>query len=189
MLSKESKTDLVERAEAEEKACNWFKAAILDEKIAKSYLENNMNNEAAEFYKKSGYNYLESGNTVETAQDYRERHKSATQAFNEAAILFKQTGNKAKKLESEAGENLAKSFIANSVLEAKEFFNKCYELAIESSVLYSKLNDRESVARVLIGATQALIYILFYCDDPKEFEQKILRKTNEKTVDCGSQQV
>ena len=50
MLTEGREAELLEKAEVEEKVCNWLKAAILHERIAKSYFENKMIEEAAESF-------------------------------------------------------------------------------------------------------------------------------------------
>ncbi len=171
MMKGKKEVALLERAGVEEKGYNWAEAAKLYEQAAKAFLGKEMVKEAAGAYKKLGYACYYAGRTAETAEEYRGLNKRAVKACKEAANLFKQSGNRPEELECEAKAFYVSGFVTGSVAEAKKAFSQSYELFIESSELYSKKDDQESLARTLSRAAMASSFLIGYCSDQWEIEQ------------------
>ncbi len=126
---------------------------------------------AAEIYKKCGNAYERAAETAETAKGYLEQNQHAANAYKEAANLFKQIGNNPEEYECKAEIFYVKGLISGSAIETKTLFSQSYELFIKSSDLFSKNDDRESLARTLGRAALISWYIINYCSDQKEIEQ------------------
>jgi len=193
-LKGEREAVLLERAGVEEKGYNWVEAAKLYEEAAKSFLGKKMREEAARAYKKFGYACARAAGTAETAEEYVERNKRAIEAYKEAADLFGQSGNRPEELECEAEALCASGSVAGSVVEGKKAYSKSYELFIESSELYSKMDDRESFARTLSRAAWASFLLVTYCSDRWELEQisqkgrDVAEKALKSAIEIGNVQ-
>ncbi|MFX1406899.1 MAG: TIR domain-containing protein [Promethearchaeota archaeon] len=185
----------IETAEAEEKRYNWVEAAGLYENAANSFSNENMITEAADFYRKSGYASARAADTIKTAEKHIEMYNNAIKAYTEAANLFKEIEMQPEELESKAEVNFYIGFLKESVDEAKESFNKAYNLFIKASEIYSKEDNQMSIARVNSRAAITLGLIISYCSDNKEIEdlfQKaidILNKTWEILKDKENLQI
>jgi len=171
MTEEENESVLLERASVEEKAYNWMEAAKLYEQVAKSFLDKKSVEMATGIYKKLGYAYSRGAETSETTEEFKENINRGIKAYKDAANLFKQKKNKPGELECEAEAFYMDGFVADSVVEAKNTFSKSYELFIESSELYSKDEDQESIARTLSRAAMTSFLLITYCSDREEIEQ------------------
>jgi len=178
MMKGEREAVLLERAGVEEKGYNWVEAARLYEEAAKSFLDKKMVEEAAGAYKKLGYACARAAGTAETAEEYVELNKRGIKAYEDAANLFKQTGNRPEELECEAEASYVSGSVAGSVIEGKKAFSQSHELFIESSEHYSKEGNQESFARTLSRAAWASVFLVTYCSDRWEIEQ-LLQKGRE----------
>lgn len=171
MTEEENEIVLLERASVEEKAYNWMEAAKLYEQVAKSFLDKKSVEMATGIYKKLGHAYSRGAETSETTEEFKENINRGIKAYKDAANLFKQKKNKPGELECEAEAFYMDGFVADSVVEAKNTFSKSYELFIESSELYSKDEDQESIARTLSRAAMTSFFLITYCSDREEIEQ------------------
>ena len=171
MLKAESEADLLEKANAKEEAYNWVEAVKLYEQVAKSFLDKEMVKRAAETYKMLGYANERAAETVDTPKDYLEQNQYAANAYRKAANLFKQIGTDSDELECEAEILYSNGLVTGSIIEAKKIFSQSYELFIKASELYSKNDDRESLARTLGRASLISYFISFYSSEQKEIEQ------------------
>ena len=134
----EKEVFLLEKAKGEEDIYNWAEAAKLYEQIAKTYLDKEISEKAAETYKMGGHANVRAAETAETAKDYLEQNQHAANAYKEAANLFKQIGNNAEEFECEAEISYVNGLISSSAIETKTLFSQSYELFIKSSDFFSK---------------------------------------------------
>jgi len=171
MTEEENESVLLERARVEEKVYNWMEAAKLYEKVAKSLLDKKMVEKAKGVYKKLGYAYSRGAEITKTTEEFIEKINRGVNAYKNAVNLFKHKKNRSEELECEAEALYISGFIADSVVEAKNTFNKSYELFIKSSELFSKDEDQESIARTLSRAAMTSFFLITYCSDRKEIEQ------------------
>lgn len=167
----ESEEFLLKRASVEENAYNWMEAANLYEQVVKSFLDKKSVEMVTGIYKKLGYSYSRGAETSETTEEFKENINRGIKAYKDAANLFKQKKNKLGELECEAEAFYMNGFVAKSIVEAKNMFSKSFELFIESSELYSKDGDQESIARTLSRAAMASFFLITYCSDREEIEQ------------------
>jgi len=170
MLNEGTESDLLEKAEAEEKAYNWAKAAELYEQITKSYLDKNFLEKAAIFYDKIGYKYFIASDQADTAVGYKEFITKSSNAYKKATDLFRKAGNKVEELECEAFERVINLLITDSPREGKNITAKSLELLIQSHDLCSKEHDREALARILSRAEIVSALLTLLSDDPKEID-------------------
>ena len=147
MQTAESEDALLEKGKAEEKAYNWVEAAKLYEQVAESFLGKKSMEEAAEVYRLLGYAHSRAARTAETAEEYKERHEKAINAYKKAVDLFKQTKNKPKELECEGLAFYVTSISSTSLTKAKEAISKSLEMLIQASKFYAEKKDEESIAR------------------------------------------
>ncbi len=167
----EKEETLLERAEVEEKAYNWVKAANLYEQIAKSYLDKSLVEKAAKFYDKVGYYYFLASDQVDTAMKYKELIRKSSNAFKKANDLFRRAGNKVEELEYEAFTYAMKTLITDPLNERKKNLANSLELLIQSYELCSKENNRDTLARILSRSLMVSSLLINYYDDPKEIDK------------------
>jgi tetratricopeptide (TPR) repeat protein len=130
-----------------------------------------MMKKAAVTYKKQGYAYTHAARTMKNVEKYLIKNKEAINAYKKAADLFEETGNNPEKLECEAEALYISGFIKNSIMEAKEAFSKSCELFMESSDLYSKEEDQDSIARIMSRIGMAFLYRVIYCSTKEEIKR------------------
>ncbi|MFX1286780.1 MAG: nitrilase-related carbon-nitrogen hydrolase [Promethearchaeota archaeon] len=155
----------------EEKDYNWVKAVKLYKQALRSYLNKKMMKKAAVTCKKQGYAYAQAARTMKHAEEYVTKNKQAIKAYKKAADFFEQTGNNSEKLECEAEALYISGFIMNSIMKSKEAFGKSCKLFIESSELYSKEENQESIARIMSRIGMASLYRVTYCSTQEEIEK------------------
>jgi len=146
MQTVKSEDALLEKAKAEEQVYNWVEAAILYEQVAESFLGKNSTEKAAETYRMLGYAYSRAAGTAETAEEYRERHENAINAYRKAVDLFKQTKNKPFThtywmIESYYNLALIEDRIGNYMASA-EYYEK---VQMSYSELFKTLVDEDSI--------------------------------------------
>ncbi|MFX1316103.1 MAG: carbon-nitrogen hydrolase family protein [Promethearchaeota archaeon] len=164
-------SELLLRAETEEKNLNWLAAAIIYEKVVKSCLEKNIIEKAAETYRKLGYSYSRAAFNVKTAEKFIEYINKTIEAYKAAVNAFEQIGSSSKKLECKAEVSLFSVYIADSNAEVMENLSESYKLFINAETEYSKEDGQECIARIFgrlafISAVRA-----FFMTDPKELEE------------------
>ncbi|GAI45889.1 unnamed protein product, partial [marine sediment metagenome] len=125
----------------------------------------------AVIYKKLGFVYSRAIETADTAEDFLEHSNRAVKAYKEAANLFKQIKNLPENLECEAEVFYVNGFIAGSVLEGKNAYNKSFKLFIKSSEYYSEDDNQENLARILSRAAMVSSQKSLYLDDRRELEE------------------
>ncbi|MHA2182555.1 MAG: hypothetical protein ACXAAH_14130, partial [Promethearchaeota archaeon] len=160
MGERKTELELIERARNEEKAYNWQKAAKVYERVAKSYMDKNLIDKAADAYKKLGQTYYLASETVDSNEGYIGNIKHAIDAFTKSRDLFKQISNRSEELESKAEELFCQGHISNSLSFVK-LFSKACDLFVEASELFSKDNDKESVARTLSRAAYSWSFLSY----------------------------
>ncbi|MFX1411988.1 MAG: hypothetical protein ACFFA6_16705, partial [Promethearchaeota archaeon] len=148
-----------------------LEAAKLYESTAEKFLEKNLEEKAAEIYRKLGYSYSRAAFNVKTAEKFIEYINKSIQAYKDAVNIFEQIGNRSKKLECKAEVSLFSVYIADSNTEVMENLNDSYEHFLEAEAEYSKEADQEHIARILgrlayISATRT-----FFMTDPKGLEE------------------
>ncbi|MFW9797389.1 MAG: nitrilase-related carbon-nitrogen hydrolase [Candidatus Thorarchaeota archaeon] len=161
----------MESAKNGKKALSWTKTIKKHEQEAKACLEKGRIDEAADAYRKLGHACQHSSRTASKVEEYIVFTKHAIKAYEEAANLFRQCSKAANHLECKAEILLENGMLANSALKAKQAFKQSYERFIEASELYSRENDRESLARILGRAAWALSYVVTLSSGQEELEQ------------------
>ncbi|MFX0185379.1 MAG: nitrilase-related carbon-nitrogen hydrolase [Candidatus Hodarchaeota archaeon] len=182
-MQTEKEEELLKKAELEEKAYNWAEAARLYEQAAKSFLDKNKMEKAAEAYKMLGCAYSRASDTVESAKEYLELKNYAVKAYKEAVIIYKQIKNRPEELECEAETSFNSGFIMGTLEEQKKELDMSCKLFIESSDLYFKEDNQKSIARTLSRASLASVYLALNSSDLSEIKEYIQKGTeiNEKT--------
>ena len=168
----EVESDLIERAEAQEREYNFAEAAQLYEKIAKRYVERKFLRKAAELFEKVGDLYSGVRMMVENVDMYEDVINKIVNAYKEASKLFKRIGRKFEELECEALILFYSFYRLNqktdSPIEAHENIKKSYELILEAYELCPKNTDREILARILSRVTMISYLAICLVEDPKE---------------------
>ncbi|MFX1321431.1 MAG: hypothetical protein ACFFAQ_07280, partial [Promethearchaeota archaeon] len=167
---KQEEEGLLEQALAEEKNYNWLEAAKLYESTAEKFLEKNLEEKAAEIYKKLGYSYSRAAFTVKTNEKFVKYIKKSIKAYTDSMNIFEQIGNKSMKFECEAEAIFFRAYIADSYTAYKENLINSYELFIKASEEYSKKDYQEHIARVLSRGAYACISSGLSMMDPKELD-------------------
>ncbi|MHA2225048.1 MAG: carbon-nitrogen hydrolase family protein [Candidatus Hodarchaeales archaeon] len=162
---------LLGRGDLEEKNYNWKAAAKHYEQAVKAFLAANDIEKAALSSKKLGYVNIKAAKAAQTAEEFIFLYKQSIDAFREAVGRFKQFERLSAALECEAEISYSKGFIVDSLFEAKEAFDKAYELFIKSSNLYSNENDQEGMKRSLNRAGIASFYRSTYCSEEKQIRE------------------
>ncbi|MFX0155974.1 MAG: hypothetical protein ACFE9Q_15735, partial [Candidatus Hodarchaeota archaeon] len=165
--------ELLNEAEAEEKNYNWQKAASIYEQVAKSFLDKNLLEKAAKYYKKLGYAYVKASHTTDTSEDFKNMSNLANTAYKNALNLFTQIEKTPEDLECEAEVFNISGILSNSVLEGKKNFKKSYELFVKASEIYRNEDNQENIARTLSWATESLYQLVFCCTEQEEMENYI----------------
>ena len=142
-MAKEIEVTLSEQIEKEERNYNWSEAAKLYKTVAKSFLDNELMNEAAEAYKKFGYIYFRAAEIAETTEEFIEQYENCVKAYKKAANIYKQIEKRAEELECMADAYYSRGCIGRSLMEAKNCYSKSYEFFNESSEIYSKDDDQD----------------------------------------------
>jgi predicted amidohydrolase len=168
MGERKTELELIERARNEEKAYNWQKAAKVYERVAKSYMDKNLIDKAADAYKELGQTYYLASEAVDTNEEYIGNIKHAIDAFTKSRDLFKQNGNRSEELESKAEVLFCQGHISNSLSYMKNIFSKACDLFVEASEFFSKDNDKESVARTLSRAAYSWSFLSYTSKDKEE---------------------
>jgi len=171
MISEENEADLLDKAEAEEKAYNWVEAANLYEPIIKFYLDSGLIRKAAKTHKKLGYAIEEAAFTVDTAEKFTEFHNMAIYAYKKAMNLFNKTGNQPEELECKALALNISGLIADSLVESKKRLTESQELMMKANELYSDEGDQESIVRTLNSAAYMLTWMIHCSIDHVEANQ------------------
>ena len=174
----EQEETIVERAEAEEKEYNWIEAAKLYDQVAKSYMDKNLTDKAADVYFKEGDAYFYAANKAETADEYEEILRDSIYALERASNLYRQIGNKPNELMCEAGIIGIEGHLASSIEEAKKMTYKAYELYLEASELYFKENDQENYRRTLYWVVSSIYRHIALSSDPEEIGKLCQEGTN-----------
>ncbi|MFX1495672.1 MAG: hypothetical protein ACFFBZ_15415, partial [Promethearchaeota archaeon] len=182
MSVEEEVSNILEQAKVEEKEYNWKKAAELYLEIVHRYLNNKMKEQAAKIYKMLGLAYSRAANTSDNQEEYLSFTKSTIDAYNEAKSLYKQIKSRSDELECEAESCFYTGLIANSITEGKKNIEYSYELFLESSKLFSKLDNSEGFARTLNRAAMSCYFmtcfytkkseILKACDNGRRIGEK-----------------
>jgi len=163
-------SNLLERARVEEKNYNWRRAAEIYEEVAKKFLDQNKIQKAAKYYKMLGFVNSRAADTVDTPEEYKKTINITIKSYETAKDFFKQANNKAEILECKAETYFYHGIIADSLKEGKEDTHRAYDLFIESSELFSKNNDINSVARCLSRAVWSCWYLSNFCTEKTEIE-------------------
>jgi tetratricopeptide (TPR) repeat protein len=159
---------LLEKAKSEELVYNWMEAAKCYKQVGDYYLSNNMTEEVALNHKKIGYTYSRAALTVDSSEDYLKRSKYAIDSYQRAINLYKQIGNKALQLECEALKYYVTSICQDSLTKSKNTASKAIELFVESSEHWSKMSNKESVARTLSQAAKTSVSLILFCEEQEE---------------------
>ncbi|MFX1596337.1 MAG: hypothetical protein ACFFBK_09760, partial [Promethearchaeota archaeon] len=173
IMIEEIEVSLLERAKAEEKDYNWEKAVKLYNTLVKSYLDDKSTIELAEVFKKLGNAYFRAAEISETSEEFLKRYKNCIKAYEKAGNIYKQIEVRAEEKHCLANAFYYKSYVENSLENAKNSSYKAYELFIESSEIYSKENNQESFVRSLSRAASALSLNAALTSNHNEIQQLI----------------
>ena len=168
MLTEGTEAELLEKANAEEKAYNWAEAAKLYEQLAEFYVDKSMVKEAAEAYKQLGYTNIRAAETSNNEKKYIDFSNNAITAYKEAAKIFNQMEKNAEVSECEAEVLFASGIIGGFDIEVKKVWSKALELFNTSYESYSNENDNESCARTLNRAAMTSYFLIFVLTDYEE---------------------
>ena len=81
-----AQTEFINEAEAEEKNFNWQKAASLYEQVAKAFLDKNLLEKGAKYYKKLGYAYAKASHTADTSEGFKNISNLAIKAYKKVGF-------------------------------------------------------------------------------------------------------
>jgi len=165
-----AQTELINEAEIEEKNYNWEKSANLYEKVAKSFLEKNLLQDAAKIYNKLGDICLRAVYASEIKEDYLNWNEQSVKAFKKAESLFDQTNDKLLSRECEAKALSQSCFVIRSIEEARNNIKKSVDIFLELIEEYSKANDMRNFIRLSALAVEPMILHISICSNPSELE-------------------
>ncbi|MHA2290283.1 MAG: hypothetical protein ACXABG_15970, partial [Promethearchaeota archaeon] len=177
MTEKETESNLLERAQNQEKEHNLFEAAKLYEKAAKSYLDRNLLEEAAIYFKKAGLVCTLAIETVKNSEEFIENGKRGIEVYSIAKRLFLRNEERNMTLECEAEILYIKAFMTDSVIEIKKALNDSYDLFLELSELYHQDGDKEGIIRTLCRSLFILKEYSTYCTTNLELKDVIQKGT------------
>jgi len=174
-MKREIEESLLEKARIEEKNYNLEEAAELYEQASEIFLTKNLVKDAAKAFNQLGLVYSYALETSKTSEKFINNCKNSIKAYEMAKKLFTQIGNHTNVLECEANTFYINGLISGSIKEAKENYDKSYELFIESSKFYEQEDNKEDTARTLCGGLRSLYFNIYNCENSlevKEFLQK-----------------
>ena len=141
----------MKRAGVEEKGYNWVEAARLYEQAAKSFLGEEMVEEAAEIRGRMGFCFYRAAMQAETHEDFRGRMRGAAGAYERAAKLFEKVeeeGKRARINHSKAMAAYASSRLATDPSEKRGLLDECCRLGKEALKDYEEAGDRLGYGRM-----------------------------------------
>lgn len=151
MMKREKEEVLLERAGVKEKGYNWVEAARLYEEAAKSFLDKEMVEKAAEIREQIGFCFFRAALQADTHEDFRSRMKLAVGAYERAAELSEKAeeeGKRAKISHSKAMAAYASSWIATDPSKKRELLDECWRLGKEVLKDYEEAGDSLGYGRV-----------------------------------------
>ncbi|MFW9823101.1 MAG: carbon-nitrogen hydrolase family protein [Candidatus Thorarchaeota archaeon] len=166
MFIENIKEKVLSDALKEEKAYNWVEAAKLYEKVAKSVQE-------AKYFDKLGDIYIRAIMASKTKEDYVYWSNQAIKAFYKAESLFNQTNDKLLAMECKAKALNARGYLITSIEEGRDDLKKSIEICLDLIKTYSNSGKNRNVVEVTILASQSIIFLLYVCKEPKDFEDYI----------------
>ncbi|KKL68626.1 hypothetical protein LCGC14_2123100, partial [marine sediment metagenome] len=175
MTLEESEEKLLEKAQEEERIYKWIEAANLYTLAINLYLEKKLVERAAECYQNLGYAHSRAADTVDTADEYVNQIKCAVKAYKEAMNLFQQLGNKSMELECEAEMFFSSGFLATSDAEGQKTYRQAIRIFNDASKSYSKVDDKESFARLMCRIASSSYILTSYKINQEEYTQIALQ--------------
>ncbi|MCK4380627.1 MAG: hypothetical protein KAW51_05755, partial [Candidatus Lokiarchaeota archaeon] len=161
---------LIKEAKIEEKNYNWEKAANLYEKVAKSFLEKNLLQDAAKIYNKLGDICLRAILASEIREDYLNWNEQSVKAFHKAESLFNQNNNKLLSMECKARALALTGLVITSIEEARKNLKKSIDIFLELIEEYSKANDTKNCIRLSTLTVDPMNLYVLLCSNPSELE-------------------
>jgi tetratricopeptide (TPR) repeat protein len=174
MKAMENVDPLLRKANAAEKVYDWMRAAKSYEKVAESFLNNELLSKASHIYKKLGQVYSQAAYTAENNSEYLERSNLAIGAFNKASNIFNQIKNEPAHLECAAEKLYIRGNIAPSQVEAIDSFIESKEMFFRSSEIYLENGDQEGHARTLSKRLFALAFLVNVSSEIKSLKENVL---------------
>lgn len=162
--------DLIERALDEERNYNWKEAARLYKQVAKAYLENNMQRDAAKIYDKLGTIYHRAVYASEIKEDYLNWNELSVKAFYRAESLFNQTKDITLSMECKAKALAQGCYVIASIEEARKNIKKSVDIFLELSEKYSKVNDKINFLRLSTLSVEPMMLFVFLSSNPSDLE-------------------
>ncbi len=169
-MVKIEETELLNRAEIEEKNYNWEQAAKLYEQAARAVLDQNKLKNAAKIYYKLGDIYLHIVLASDTKEDYLSWNEQSVKAFHEAESLFNYSNDKLLSMECKAKAFNAMSYVITSVEETKKNLTKSINIFLELNKNYSKANNNKNCVRLSTLTIDSIISFMVLCNDPSELD-------------------
>ena len=155
-------TELLAKAEIEEKNYNWEEAAGLCEQVAKSFLKKDLLQDAARIYDKLGFLYLRAVFASEIKENYLHWNEQAAKAFQKAESLFDQTNDKLLSMECKANALAQSCMVITSIEEARKNIKKSVDILLELIEEYSKANDTKNCIRLsALAVDPMMIFVAF----------------------------
>ena len=171
MQLEESEEVLLEKARAQEKAYDWIKAGESYKQAVNFCMDKKLVKRTAENYKSLGYAHSRAADTVDTVEEYISQIKCAVKAYKKAMNLFQQLGNISVALECEAEMFFKIGFLATSDAEGQKAYRQAIKLFNDASEIYSKMDDRESFARMMCRIASSSHLLLSYNINQEEYTQ------------------
>ncbi|MFX0075583.1 MAG: hypothetical protein ACFE96_09085, partial [Candidatus Hermodarchaeota archaeon] len=162
---------LIKEAEIEEENFNWTEAAIIYQKLVKEYINENVLDKAAIFYKKLGFVNSHAADTVGTTEKYISLKEKAIMNYKKASNLFKNIGIKAEELECYAESLFEEGCISSSINTGEKEFNNSLDFFIQASELFLNKGNDEGYVRNLIRAALCMHNLMKYARMPEELEK------------------
>ena len=175
MRSEKSEEKLLEKAQEQERIYNWIEAANLYTRAINLYLDKKLVERAAKNYKNLAYAHSRAGDTVDTAEEHINQIKFAVKAYKEAMNLFQQLGNRSLELECEAEMFFTSGFLATSDAEGQKAYRQAIKLFNDASISYSKVDDKESFARLMCRIASSSHLLTSYNINQEEYTQIALQ--------------
>ena len=162
-------TELLVKAETEEKNYNWEEAARFYELAAKEYLEKKVLNEAARIYYKFGDISLRAVMGSETKEALLHWKDQSVKAFNKAESLFIQLNDELLSMECKAKVFNALGYCPSSIEKGKAAAKESINICLDLNKAYSSSNEYNNLINSSLLILGSITNLLILCKEPSEF--------------------
>ncbi|MFX1279688.1 MAG: hypothetical protein ACFFA3_09750, partial [Promethearchaeota archaeon] len=168
-MVKISKRVLLEKAEIEEKNCNWSNAMELYEQIAKKYVDKMMLDDAANLYNEIGELGFRALLASKTKNEYLNWINHIIEIYQIAEDLFKQIDNEFLSLECKAKALFISGWAVTSIEEGKSALKESIDICLDLNKRYANIKDKKDLINSKILVLRCIYPLLGLCKDPSEF--------------------